>query len=662
LQHPPSVGALLQRGRRLHHTGQVSAAEALYRQVLADVPDHPEALYLLGTALLQLGQPEQAVDRLERAVRALRNDSGALGNLAQAYFALGRYRDAEEAFRKASRLDSRNVYFQLGIASAVAMRGEPGEAESLLRRLASRFPGTALVWFNLGNALRDQRRLQDALPCYRKALDIDPQLTEAHNNLGNVLHTLYRFDEAERAYRACIATNPDYFAAQYNLASVLIDVGRFREAEGLCREIIRRAPAAAMAHNFHGAALGHQGRLLEALACHRRALEVAPRDAKVVEIYAAALADAGDFEEALKCFSRALALSPDSTSAHGLLGNALLAQGRLTDGWVGYAYRPAFIRFREQYPDICLSRALPLELAGKYIVLTREQGLGDEIFFLRFAPALAAAGARVTCRASNKIRQLLARVGCLAEVVEETAPVPQADVVMLLGDLPRALSAYPASALRAPANQDGDFGTTPLASRISVFWPLIPPTLRVDPLETCLATMRQRLAEAGSPPYIGVTWRGGTSPQEQHGDAVWNLHKEIGFELLGGALRDLPGTFIALQRNPGGEEIEHFSRAFGRRMHDFSALNEDLESMLALLALLDEYVGVSNTNMHLRAVAGRTARVLIPCPAEWRWMFGHSSSPWFPGFSLYRQSLDGSWRAALARLSEDLSVKFRQLE
>jgi len=89
-------------------------------------------------------------------------------------------------------------------------------------------------------------------------------------------------------------------------------------------------------------------------------------------------------------------------------------------------------------------------------------------------------------------------------------------------------------------------------------------------------------------------------------------------------------------------------------VHDFSALNEDLEGMLALLALIDEYIGVSNTNMHLRAAAGRTAHVLVPCPAEWRWMAAGESSPWFPGFSIYRQGLDGNWGPAFAKLRQTL--------
>ncbi len=58
--------------------------------------------------------------------------------------------------------------------------------------------------------------------------------------------------------------------------------------------------------------------------------------------------------------------------------------------------------------------------------------------------------------------------------------------------------------------------------------------------------------------------------------------------------------------------------------------------------------------MHLRAGAGRTTRVLVPCPAEWRWMAAGDESPWFPGFRIYRQSLDGGWDAALSALRADL--------
>jgi hypothetical protein len=65
-------------------------------------------------------------------------------------------------------------------------------------------------------------------------------------------------------------------------------------------------------------------------------------------------------------------------------------------------------------------------------------------------------------------------------------------------------------------------------------------------------------------------------------------------------------------------------------------------------------VGVSNTNMHLVAALGRGAKVLLPFPPEWRWSAGGAGAAFFPGFTLYSQSSNGSWTAALTRLRDDL--------
>ncbi len=160
--------------------------------------------------------------------------------------------------------------------------------------------------------------------------------------------------------------------------------------------------------------------------------------------------------------------------------------------------------------------------------------------------------------------------------------------------------------------------------------------------------MAARLERLGPPPYLGVTWRAGTM------NVRGSLFKEAPLADLGRTLRPLSATVLVLQRNPKAGEIDEFSRVIGREAYDLTALNDDLEDMLAALSLLDEYVTVSNTNVHLRAGAGRTSRVLIPNPPEWRWMAAGDESPWFPGSAVYRQGMDGDWGAALQALTKDL--------
>jgi hypothetical protein len=288
-----------------------------------------------------------------------------------------------------------------------------------------------------------------------------------------------------------------------------------------------------------------------------------------------------------------------------------------------------------------LSTALTCDaLAHKQVCVLREQGLGDQIFFLRYVGELKACGARVTYRSVPKIASLLRRVAPIDELILDSEPIPAADYTMLAGDLPL---------IAASLHESSTAAATSHATAA--------PPLALTPLPEALASMRQRLDQLGPPPYLGVTWRAGVMPEEQTA-LWWQLFKQIEVEQLARALHGVPATLIALQRKPAPGEIEQIAAAVRRPLHDLTALNDDLEGMLALLALIDDYVGVSNTNMHLRAGVGKTARVLVPCPAEWRWMAKGDASPWFPGFSIYRQTPDGDWRATLDRLKQDLRSAF----
>ncbi len=630
---------LIEQGLQHHRDGRIDAAKAFYEQALEKNPRDPDGLHLLGLTCLQSGDPARAVDLIRRAIGLHGKNPAFHANLGAALIECGNPREALAAFRKAGKLNADEPQFQMAIANCHALCGEPALAEDGLRKLTQRFPAYGLAWFNLGNVIRDQHRPEEAVDIYRRAIACDAALLEAHNNLGATLLSLGYTDEAATAYRRAIALNPRDAVIRCNLASALIDGGNFAAAETECRAAVACAPDMALARSFLASAIGHQGRLLEALDHHRKACELDPANSRLVTALGNALCDAGFSNEGYPLLERAVAMAPAAWEGHYSLAMVRLSSGDFDAGWQEFLQRPTRLRFMQLHPEIELATALPTDLAGKHLCIHSEQGLGDQIFFLRFVAAAKARGARITYQSAPKIAEILGRVAIIDDVIGNDAPLPTSDFNLLVSDLPVALLAQNPDASDPAVNQH------------------LPPPLVLTPRPENLKVLRERLSRLGPPPYIGVTWRGGTAPAAQKSD-TWLLFKEAPLDEFGAALRNNSATLLALQRNPEPGEIDRVAAAAGKPLYDLTALNEDLEAMLALLALIDDYVGVSNTNMHLRASIGRTARVVVPCPAEWRWMAQGNTSPWFPGFSIYRQELNGDWDAALTRLSSDLRTAF----
>jgi ADP-heptose:LPS heptosyltransferase len=183
-----------------------------------------------------------------------------------------------------------------------------------------------------------------------------------------------------------------------------------------------------------------------------------------------------------------------------------------------------------------------------------------------------------------------------------------------------------------------------------------PPPLALSALPKRVATWRERLAAFGPPPYLGVAWRAGTDfrRRSEFGTNIRSLFKGVPPDRLASAVARASGTLVSLQRLPDEGEVARFAAAAGRPVFDAAGANEDLEDALALLAVLDDYVGVSSTNVHLAAGLGRSGRVVVPYPPEWRWMLEGEGSPWFPGFAVYREHPTRSFEAAFAALAAGL--------
>ena len=657
-----NAAKLLSRGMAYRRAGHLAAARECYEKILAARPDHPHASHLLAAVLLETGQPQAALPHARHAVQAMPRRADFLAALAHVHVALAQFGDARVAFERAAALEPDDPALQMGLANCHALLGDHSQAEASLRRLVQRRPAFAEAWLNLANSVRDQNRCPEAAILYRKVLELRPEFVEASHGLAHALFVLDETAEAEHLLRRCIQARPDYLPAYGNLARLLLKERRLDELETVCAQALSINPNQPIVIATLGRALAERGRWSEALRLHRHAASLSPGEPRVWHELGETLRALDKPDEALEAFDTALALDDSVWYIHFSKAATLFSLGAIAEGAECYKARETRQEIREREPATPLVEELPDRLDGKRVLLEGEQGLGDQIFFLRYAACVKDRGARVIFRGDARLASLLGRSPLLDEIVPEDEPVAGVDMMVAVGDLPYVLYRPHRSRLAPdrPASQ-GHGGAfirpAALARQLRVFFPELPPPLPLTPRPELVAELRERLADLGPPPYVALSWRAGTPLEEQH-ELKWNLRKEVPVQQLADALRGLNATLIALQRRPGPGETESFSKLLGAPVHDLTRLNEDLEGMLALLSLLDEYVGVSNTNMHLRAAVGKTARVLVPRPAEWRWMMVGDESPWFPGFRIYRQKPDGGWNAAISALRSDLLTAF----
>ena len=525
---------------------------------------------------------------------------------------------AEQRYREIISINPSESRAHFGLAKVLSQLNQPAAAEAEYLQAISLDPNFFEALANLGSLYLFGGQLSEALAFYTRAEKQKPENPEILSNLCYLNKEMGDLNCAQAYGLRALEINPDHVGALLNVGMVFNEIKCYEEA----LPYLQRANVLSPGHPLVLHNLGVSYAALEdyeqARSCYLAALEKSPQS--VPTLYGLGIVDKylGNFDEAESNLKMALALAPDDLAAREALAYLQLRVGNFREGWANHVCRALSTQDRSVPPQ------LPQYPQDTHVLLLGEQGLGDELLFLRFAQGLKARGMRLSYRGSLRLKPLLEDQNLFGEWLDPQLEVDTAafDAVVSIGNLPYVLGMASASE--------------------------IPPPLKLKPAPEMIKRASERLSKCAANHFIGVTWRAGTEQSERL------LFKEAPIQSMGELLRDVPGSIIVLQRHPKPGEIEQLAQYVGREVYDFSAANENLEEMLALLSLIDEYIGVSNTNMHLMAGLGRTARVMIPYPADWRWMEGEAQSPWFPGFQVYRQDRAGAWIGAFAKLSGDL--------
>jgi len=498
-------------------------------------------------------------------------------------------------------------------------QGELAKAERLYTELLFHEPGNFDVLHGLGQINYQRGRLEAALSLIQAALKIDLSRAEGFASLGLVFHSLAQHERALASYQEGLRIAPGDAELLNRCGVAFLELGRADDALASFDLALAAEPEHLDALGNRGNALLKLNRVAEALAAYDRALTFAPANAALLANRAVALRRLDRPQEAVMSARKALRSRPGFAQARFVEAMARLTLGDFGAGWRGYEARALVGDVARK--DRGFGAPLWLgeqSLAGKTILLHAEQGFGDTIQFVRYAPLIAKRGARIVLEVQRELTRLLSCLPGIATLVARNAALPHFDFHCPLLSLPLACA-------------------TELAT--------IPAEIPyIAPAEADVALWRARLP--ARQPRIGLAWSGTRTHDN-------DLNRSMRLQMLAPLLELTGVSFVSLQHEVRQEDAAFLeSRA---QVVQIATSFRDFADTAAVLASLDAVVSVDTAVAHLAGAMSKPLFLLLPFAADFRWLRERCDSPWYPTARLYRQPAFGDWASAVDELRQDLA-------
>lgn len=220
----------------------------------------------------------------------------------------------------------------------------------------------AITENNLGTALQEHKRFDDAIRHHERAIELQPDYAPAYNNLGAALRAAGRTEEAVRRYREALKLRPDFPSASFNLGNALAAQGKTSASEQQFRQTLKRSPQSVEARNNLGILLARQGDTAGAIREFRAALAIDERSVQAHRNLGNTLIDTGAIGEGLEHLERAAALAPNEPESRYDIATVLLQQQQFARAAAQFE---AALKIREAWPEAHNNLGIALASQGR---------------------------------------------------------------------------------------------------------------------------------------------------------------------------------------------------------------------------------------------------------------------------------------------------------
>ena len=540
------------------------------------------------------------------------------------------------------------------------------KTEKLCRKLLKKYPNTAIIFSILAASLVAQNKLKNALHTYNKiiqfnsknaeayynraivyqklkqyqnaidshskAIKLQAHYPEAFNNRGYAYQHLNELELALKDYTTAVALSPNYAEALFNQGVAFQMLAQYKQAVKSYSSAIDHQPYYSEAFHNRGYAYYQLNELDKALNDYNKAITIKPNYHEAFYNQGIALEDSGKIKDAIKSYKKAIEINEQDLESCWNLSLLLLITGDLKNGWINYECGKYTKNKDRRSVEVPYTTWNGQNLLNKEILITAEQGIGDEIMFCSCLPdIIKQKPKRVIFECDSRITKLINDSFKSIQTVYRKNRTKK-EWEEAIGSVDYHLSS----------------GSMPMFFRNSLEqFPKYNSYLKSDKKLT--NKWKDRFKQLNNKLNIGISWRGGLNDKNRSIE-LHQWHQIFQYD----------ANFINLQYGDCQDEINQLKEQYGVEIYHWSDTDplSNLDNFAAQISALDLVISIDNSTVHFSGALGVDTWVLLPLNANYRWMQELNQSPWYPSMQLFRQTKPNSWCNVFNRLSKTLqSIK-----